>query len=95
MFKECNVLYVIAYVDETGMEKDCYPDFCYSLTEARRIAPEFMQEFNWIHGYRIYQHHDYELDDREFLYESSVPVHESHYIHWLRDMGRCISPNAG
>lgn len=34
--------WMIEYCDADGIARDCYPDFCYSASEANLIAPELM-----------------------------------------------------
>lgn len=45
-------LYIIEYFDGETLG-DCYPDFCYSRSEAERIAPVFMRELDWATSWRI------------------------------------------
>jgi len=52
-------VWIIEYCDAGGNVRDCYPDFCYSRSEAKRIAPRFMADLAacdsgmWVKSWRI------------------------------------------
>jgi hypothetical protein len=52
-------IWVIEYRDASLAARDCYPDFCFSQREAKRIAPIFMAQLAacssgaWVRSWRI------------------------------------------
>ena len=53
-------IWMIEYCDSEGIARDCYPDFCYSRSEAYRIGPKFLNQMaacgpdgSWAKSWRV------------------------------------------